>query len=266
MSRTIKLLISIVVGICIFCAVSYSFREYWLGSFIIYAVSSAEDRNNLTAKPEKYELIKTQTEQCVAHTAYGYKMCLPWDDVQYQNTDDLISLIKFDRKAAIVIYNPDIEGNLRSDLIENFFEYDSNKAFSSFKLNNKYFEDFKSIADTTLEANSYTFFEKTLNSTFENYSFFTNFKEVYPQMMLLMSKIRVCRLSPGIYSDKILSFHINKLKGFQINFPEKNEISFHYLYIFPNDNENIKLTVVGGKNIIRQNDIDLLIKSIVKLK
>jgi hypothetical protein len=55
MSKPIKIIISISVTVGLLFVAAYISREYWLGSGLINAVSSSEDRENLNVIPVKRE-------------------------------------------------------------------------------------------------------------------------------------------------------------------------------------------------------------------
>jgi hypothetical protein len=187
-------------------------------------------------------------------------MCLPWNDIEtISDGAEVVTWVRFKNGPAIIINNPDSEGNMRS----NFLRFSDIDQFSD--LPEKYANKLKLIANTNLGTNSYDFFERVLNSTFENYSFFTPLIDTYSQIIPLMGKIYLCRLSTGVYSKKILSFNTESIKGFQINFTKHKEADFYNLYIFPNDREYIKITILGHENQIKQSEIDFLINSIAKI-
>jgi hypothetical protein len=188
-------------------------------------------------------------------------MCLPWNGVQEQipGGGEAVGWVRFNNGPMIVVSNPEFEGNIRTD----FSKYFGDENFSD--MPKKHADELKSIAPTTLTSSSYDFFEKTLYSTFEDYKFFTPYKKVCSELILIQSKIHTCRLATNVYSEKILAFEAEHTKGFQINFRPFKEGRFFDLYIFPANSEYIKITILGYEEQVKQADIDLLINSFNKI-
>lgn len=232
-----------------------------MGSILIYAISDSDDRNNLNVTPEKHEITISNTTECSEYVFYSYKMCLPWNDVKEQlpGGGEAVGWVRFNNGPMIVVNNPDFEGDIRSDLSK----YSGGENFAG--LPNKHADELKSIAATTLTNSSYKFLEKTLYSTFEDYKFFTPFKKVYSELILIQCKIHTCRLATNVYSEKILAFETEHTKGFQINFGLYKEVRFYDLYFFPTNSEYLKITIVGYEGQVKQAEIDFLISSINKI-
>lgn len=261
MSKTIKIIIGLILCVSVLFAIGYASREYWMGSIIIYAISDSEDQNKLNVTPEKHEITNSNNMNCSEYEFYSYKMCLPWNDVQDQIPGDgeAVGWIRFKNGPAIVVNNPDFEGNIRSDLLI----YSGDDDFAD--LPKKHADELRDIAANTLTNTSFKFLEKTLYSTFQDYKLFTPYKKVYSELILIQAKIHTCRLATDVYSEKILAFKTEHNKGFQINFGPYKEGRFYDLYIFPTDSEYIKITIVGYEGQVKQADIDLLISSINKV-
>jgi hypothetical protein len=260
LSKTFKIIIGLILCITVLFAVAYASREYWLGSIIIYAISDSADRNNLNSTPEKHEITISNNTNCSEYVFYGYKMCLPWNGVQEQipGGGEAVGWVRFKDGPMIVVSNPEFERNIRTG----FSKYFGEGKFSN--IPKKHAAELKSIAATTLTSSRYEFFEKTLYSTFEDYKFFTPYKKVYSELILIQSKIHTCRLATNVYSEKILAFETEHTKGFQINFGPYKEGRFYDLYLFPTNSEYIKITIVGYEEQVKQADIDLIISNIKK--
>ncbi len=258
MHKSIKIIASIIIVIGVFCIAAYFSREYWIGSIIINAVSNSDDRKYLNVIPENYEITKNYKDNCSLQVFYNYSMCFPWNDIHQKSDGKTISWVRFNDGPMIFISNPAYEGDIRSDFQREF--YDNNFV----NIGERFADGLKSMAETTLTNSSYKFLETILYSSHDSYKIFTPFKKVYSQLPLLLGKITICRLRTGVYCEKILSFHNEQLKGFQINFPAYKEVKFYDLYIFPNDNEYLKIKILGDENRVKQAEIDMLISSICK--
>jgi hypothetical protein len=230
-----------------------------MGSLIIYAISDSDDRNNLSVIPEKYEIINTNNSNCSGFDFYGYKMCFPWNEIkeQFPNGEE-VAWVRFKNGPMIIAFDPSYEVSLRLS----YLDLCTKEAYAD--LQKKHADELRSIMKTTLTNSNYEFIEKTLYSTFEDYKFFTPFKQVYSDMILLMNKIHICRLRTGVYSEKILAFRTKNIKGFQINFESYKEAKFYDLYIFKDNSEFIKIKIIGNEGLVKQADLDSIIYSINK--
>lgn len=260
MSKIFRIIIGLILCLSILIAAAYASREYWMGSLLIYSFSDSDDRDNLSVVPEEYRITNTNGSNCSEMQFYGYRMCLSWNDIMQQAPDgEVLTWVRFNDGPMIIAFDPDHEGDMRSNF-KGFFENDT-----LLELPKKRTDELKSLAELTLTKSNYGFLEQTLNSTFEDYKFFTPFSKTLSDLVLLMNKIRVCRLATGVYSEKILSFQTEHVKGFLIIFNSHKDARFYDLYFFSGNKKYLKVTIFGHDGLINQENLDIIINSIKKI-
>ena len=203
-----------------------------------------EVRSYLSIIPESRMILAARNEcKGLEITFLGYKLVTPWADIKKSyGSDDNIKVYQFKSGCLVSITNPSL-GPMKSCM--------SGLNDSPLDMNIRNFD---------VNKTEYELLRDALYSKFKIYDYLPQEEEFRSLASNLM--LKACYYSPVQKVLSIFAFEGKKVKGFQFS---NQEFTQHELYIYLDDNEELKVNVMTiEKDKITQENIDSIILSVSK--
>ncbi len=205
----------------------------------------------LGISPKKRTLSQGRRNRITKFEAYGYRINLPWDFKFKIIRNEYTSIIFSVNNYLLAFSNP--QNNYYSDLVL--------EIYSNIKKDMRNF-----LTDYINSKNNFELVTSSLNASKDVFSPNEPLYEKVKLWLLLnikrwyLFKSEKHNLKPA----NIYFFETNRIKGYQIGKPQRDELVL--LSLFKNDNEELIIEIMKcKKDKINQGDIDFIINNIEKL-
>ena len=220
-------------------SIKYGRQTVLIGS--IY-VSYRNHLNNLKLIPIDRKIDKANGSAKTDFSAYGYSIYLPWDKELRISENDVAKIGFTINNIGIIIKKPE-------ELPINSYQLAKSEDIKLF--NYLYADKFHS---------NFEFIKSSFYSRPSIWFVFKSLKEV--NLLHQQQTTKVFHLgAPNNYSGSIYLYNCNDIKIFQVGDPSVSNIV--RLWVYPDQNKEIEIMVISkNSNMIRQDDIDVIINSI----